>query len=442
MHGQPDDNDYTDGAAGAAASAGDEDGRRDGVLVLEDANGALVVGDGDAVKAFVLQWQDDGRDVAYVAPVVGDDLGTAITTAVDLGAIAANVTAVAQYLRLRTAGKGETVVLRKWVQGAGGRIVSNSPISPADVAGLDPALTLGIIGVRFALAEATRNIVGAIEEVGARTDDLLRLVDASRVGDVHGHQRVLRRHVARLDGGAVLTETDWSTVAGLGPPLEVGVERLRHHAARLIQDLPSGLKPDDRAKHLGRIIRESSLGEVLRLLVVAEQSLYLWQRLRMEHARTAEPQHLAEVIEMAHAVLAEHLEADGELINDLCRTLQEYGVLRPLDFYRKLSGHRLHDNITSLRHDVEYFVTARGLQVEGWELSALPTTMDALKVITSAAAQSGRSVRGLGDKAIDSSLAGVSWTGRVMQTKADRRRSGQPGSRHNPPADRPTGNTD
>ncbi len=421
-----------DGRSGADPEA-DEASRGDGILVLEDGNGALVVGSEDALAAFVAQWRDEGREIAYERPVRRDDLDSAIRTAVDLGAIGANVAAAARYVKLQTAGhQGDTVVIRRWVQGADGKIVSNARISSATVAGLNPAVTLGIVGIRIALAEAKHEIIDAIEKVGAKADELLRRAEADRVGDVHGNHRALHRLVARLDDGGQLSDTDWSTVAGLGPTLEVGVERLRTYASRLIHDLPSGLKPADRAKRLSRLVEHDQLGAVLRLLIAAEQSLHLWQRLRIERVRIAEPHHLDEAIKSAHATLTEHLDADGELINELQRALQDYGLLRPMDFYRKFSGRRLHDNIEVLRTDVDYFLAARGLQADAWEHGRVPTTRDALRVVTSAAVQSGKSVGILGDKVIDSGLVGVSRAGSAIAAKADQLRRGQPRSERGP----------
>jgi hypothetical protein len=125
---------------------------------------------------------------------------------------------------------------------------------------------------------------------------VLRLADAGRTGDVNSHYRVLRRRVTHLDAGASLTDTDWSTIASLGPALEVGVERLREYATRLVSDLPTGLKADERAARLHSVVKEGRLGEVLRLLVVAEQSLYLWQRLRVERVQRTEPEYLDQAI--------------------------------------------------------------------------------------------------------------------------------------------------
>jgi hypothetical protein len=62
---------------------------------------------------------------------------------------------------------------------------------------------------------------------------------------------------------------------------------------------------------------------------VAEQSLYLWQRPRVERVQRTEPEYLGQAIAGAHAALAEHWQADSELADNLHRTLNDYGALRP-----------------------------------------------------------------------------------------------------------------
>jgi hypothetical protein len=389
----------------------------DPVLVAEDAYGALVVGSEASVAEFLARWADDGVSTFPAVPVEGADRTAVLSVAADLGSAGATA---ARYVRLqREVPRGGTGVVRLWVKGPGGRIVSNKPISAMRVAGPNPAVALGMIAVRMAIAESTATIVEAVERVEDKTNEILRLAGAQRTGDVHGHHRVLRRRVAALDAGAEFGETDWSAVAALGPTLEVGVERLRDYANRLVADLRGGVRADQRADRLDRVVREGRLDEVMRLLVIAEQSLYLWQRLRIEQVRLREPQLLEQAVADAHAVLAEHLRADGELVTALRKVLENYGVLRALEFHRKVSGRRLRSHLTALREDLDAFVTARGLQVESWGPLVAPTARDAVRAARVAAVESGRAVRAFGGRAVDGGLAGVSRAGGAVQAKAD-----------------------
>jgi hypothetical protein len=304
-----------------------------------------------------------------------------------------------------------------------GRIISNKPINHAPLAQVNPAVTLGVLAVGAALAQSMQEITDAVQRVEGKTDELLRLASAHRAGDVLGNYRVLRRRVAQLDEGAPLTDTDWSAIASLGPALEVGVERLRDYATRLVGDLPAGLKADERAMRLQRVVTEGRLGEVLRLLVIAEQSLYLWQRLRVERVQRTETEHLDQAIAGAHAALAEHRQADSQLADDLHRALVDYSALRPLEFHRKLSGRKLQTHLTALRGDLDYFAAARSLQIGTWDPLVTPSVRDAIEVAKTAAIESGRSMRHLSGKIVDTGLAGIGRAGGAVQAKAEQWRS-------------------
>jgi len=203
------------------------------------------------------------------------------------------------------------------------------------------------------------------------------------------------------------------------------VERLRAYATRLVGDLPAGLKADERAERLDRAVREGRLGETLRLLIVAEQSLYLWQRLQVERVQRSEPEHLDQAIAGAHATLAEHLHADADLVEQLRMVLGEYGVLQPLEFYRKLSGRKLRKHVDELRGDLDYFVRARGIQLGTWDPLVAPTARDAIGVVQTKAVDSGRALRAIGSKAVDGSLAGVGKVAGVIQSTAERLRGNE-----------------
>ena len=50
--------------------------------------------------------------------------------------------------------------------------------------------------------------------------------------------------------------------------------------------------------------------------MVAEDSHYLWQRLRIERSRTSDPEQVAAIVESARRHLREDLEADVEFVAD------------------------------------------------------------------------------------------------------------------------------
>lgn len=192
-------------------------------------------------------------------------------------------------------------------------------------------------------------------------------------------------------------------------------------------------------------MREGRLGETLRLLIVAEHSLYLWQRLRVERVQEEEPHHLMQAVRSAHATLGEHLAADLELVAELRGVLNTYGSLRALEFHRKISGRRLRQNLLTLRGDLDYFVDARGLQIGEWASLSTPTARDALDALSTAVVDAGQATKALGGRVVDRALGGVSRASGAIQHKADRLRgaphNAQP-PEENPPVGGPSSPTD
>jgi len=195
-----------------------------------------------------------------------------------------------------------------------------------------------------------------------------------------------------------------------------------------VQDLPAGLPADERSERLGKAVGERRLGEVLRLLVVSEQSLYLWQRLRVERTQSAEPEHLEQTIVSAHATLAEHLSADLRLVTDLRNVLARYGSLTAFEFHRKVSGRRLRRHLSALRAELDYFVDTRGMQISAWAPMPKPTVKDAITAAGQVIADRGRGARTASNRALDATLQGVGRAGGAVQQKAEQWREG----RHSP----------
>lgn len=70
-----------------------------------------------------------------------------------------------------------------------------------------------------------------------------------------------------------LRYTRTTSDTALGADLEVGVERLRFHAQKLLDSLDAS--PSTRADQLADVLRKGRLLETLQLLIVAQQSLFL-----------------------------------------------------------------------------------------------------------------------------------------------------------------------
>jgi hypothetical protein len=148
-----------------------------------------------------------------------------------------------------------------------------------------------------------------------------------------------------------------------------------------LRGLPLDAPADERARKLRYLVSEGRFAEALGLLVVAQQSLYLWHRLRLMHIAVREPEHLAPANAEARRLLQQNEEADGELIKELYEVLSNYGGLRPLEVHRRLSRRRLQDDVAALREAFEMFARARNAQVSSWPEAQDPTLKEALGAV-------------------------------------------------------------
>ena len=379
----------------------------DMVFVSEDEFGTVVAGSKSAVAEFVAEWQADFSITQRETTLSSSALDKVRSAC---AGILRSPDSASFLLRSESSSRApvESVSYRRVTRSLEtGRFTSNTPIPPELLAG-GPQSALAAAMVISALESMIEPLQQSLDRIEDMTADILRLADAERTGDVFGRRRVLRRLTGELDNGAVLTETDWDSVSGLGPDLEIGVERLRHYSTRLLLDLRAEVAADDRADRLAKAVQKDRLGETLQLLLIAQESLFLWQRIRVERVELREGDHLPQVLESAKATLREHLAADVALVADLRSTLDTYGTLRVSEFHRKLSARRLKKNLTPLRADIDSFVTNRALQVAQWNEPKNPGVLDALRALKVA-----------GENAVDASVETVGKAAELVQRSTE-----------------------
>lgn len=228
------------------------------------------------------------------------------------------------------------------------------------------ALHVQLAVATMSLKSAVKGVDTAVRRVHATADEVLALADAARAGDILGHHRMLGRLTALVAQTGALPSADWDSVAGMGPWLEVVVERLRAHARRAIESLAPDAPVQDKARQLGKAVAADRVGETLGLLLVAEDSIYQWQQLRIERVRAHEPDHLPAVLVSARGQLREHAERDRELLLAGRAHLAEYGSLKTTELHRRVAAARLKRDIAQLYQDLDEFAEARDSQVAGW----------------------------------------------------------------------------
>ncbi|MGG7100888.1 hypothetical protein [Rhodococcus sp. 24CO] len=392
------------------------------LAVSVEPEGILVAGDPNVVAGYLARLTDLAGEALAVSGVSKTSMANVAAAAVGVKAIAAQA---GQFVRLSPDSvqalktykvlPGDSGFFRMTVVDEVGKFRQQLqwqkvPLGPTQ------ALSLQLLAVQVALEVAIASVNESIARVEGKVEQVLVLAQASRVGDVVGHFTTLDRLVTTLDEHGALPTADWESVAGLRPTLSVTIERLREHVKRTLTGFDATRPVQDRADYLRRAIEENRLGESLHLLVVSEQSLYLWQRLRIARVQATEPQHLQMVLDDARTVLAEHFERDGELLLHARSELSHFAKMHRLDGFRWGATHNLKHDIVKLKDDLDDFAQARGSQVMGWTDHESPSVVDALAEVGSRAASAGGAVAGAAGKAIGAGVlgvgSGIGWLGR------------------------------
>jgi hypothetical protein len=294
----------------------------------------------------------------------------------------------------------------------GGRFAGNMQWQPAQLVG-EQALALQSMGTTAALMVAIRDVQEAVERVEDKVEDVLVLAQAQQMGDVLGRYRFLEERVAAAARDGSLSQTDWDAVAAAGADVAVTVDRLRAFLLLSLQNLPLDAPADDRARKLERLVDNGKFAEALGLLVVAEQSLFLWHRLRLLQIQRREPEHLANAIADARLVLEKADERDGQLVSQMYEVLASFGQIRPLELHRFFSRKKLKEDVATVQRALEEFAAARNAQVSSWPELKDPTLKDAVDALHGGA-------RAVGGRAKELGIEAVSSTGRVFESLGQR----------------------
>lgn len=181
----------------------------------------------------------------------------------------------------------------------------------------------------------------------------------------------------------------------------VVVEKLRAHVERVLDEFDPSQPVQKRAEVLQRAVDDKSLGETLNLLVLAEESLNHWQRLRIARVRDVEPQHCAQVVEDAQNLLAAQVAADGLLCRRAVEVLETYRRTKAIDGFRRWSVRDIATHSERLREDLDAFARARRHQLAHWEELPTPKVGDAASRVLAVAGDQT-------DRALEAASGGLS----------------------------------
>lgn len=355
----------------------------DEVVVAYHDEGILVGGEPEAVESYLTRLRTAaGRTVQ----ISGIDISSAANAAGLIAGAASIVGNCGKYVQLHpdslTALKNGSLIpgtdgfFRMMTRSEDGKFLAQLQWRPATF-GPEAMMSAQLIAVQMALTSAIAEVAEAVRRVEGKVESLLELVKATRAGDVLGNNQTISRMVESLDRYGSLPDAYWDSVASLGPALNVTVEQLRDHVRRIVGSFDRGLPVQERAKTLRVAIKDNRLGETLSLLVVAEASLYKWQRVNLERIKTTQPEELLRAIDEARELVAYQLGEDAKIYRDAKQVLDGFARPEAVEGFRFFAVRELATHRAELREELDRFAKARRHQIEEWGDFHIPSFFDA-----------------------------------------------------------------
>ncbi|CDP85249.1 MULTISPECIES: hypothetical protein [Mycolicibacterium] len=242
-------------------------------------------------------------------------------------------------------------------------------------------MSLQMVAVQLALKTAIAEVEASVERVEGKVEEVLRLAHANRSGDVLGDRITINRMVAYLDRHGSFSDADWDSIAGIGPALNRTVEQLRHHADRTLRSFDPSKPIQDRADFIVHAVDSNQLGETLSLLVVSQESLFKWQRLRLARVEATQPEHVQQVLDDARDLLARQLVEDDALFQRAREILEAVAKTEAIDGFRFWSVQGLQRSLPTLREDLDRFGKARRTHMQEWQAFNAPSARDAANAV-------------------------------------------------------------
>jgi len=361
---------------------GGSDSSRELVIAVT-AGGMLIDGDPKAVESYLERIKAVAAQALDVAGITKGAVGTVAGLAVGAAsAFAQNGQFVQLSARsmeaIRTGSliPGDPGFFRMTTIGEDGKFLQQLQWRQVSL-GPTQMMSVQMIAVQMALKMAIAEVNESIKRVEGKVESILKLAEADRVGDVRGHYAAVDRIARNLDKTGVLTATDWDSIAPLRTDLEVVIERLRAHVAGTLESFDTSKPVQERAEVLKQAVETKSLGESLNLLVLAEESMNKWQRLRIARVQAVEPEHSQQVIDDAFDLLATQVAEDGKLYSRAREVLETFSRTDRIDGFRYWSVRDVAKHSKKLREDLDAFALARRHQLAEWEELSTPTVGDA-----------------------------------------------------------------
>ncbi|MDX1874523.1 hypothetical protein SBI67_20580 [Mycolicibacterium sp. 120266] len=353
------------------------------IVVSVQPEGLLISGDAGDVEAYIDRIRGVTRRVVDTVGIdkatLGNATGLAAGGAAFLGQSGKFVQLHPESMEAIRKGRlisGTDGFFRMVTRGADGKFVKQLQWKQTNV---NPArlMSLQMVAVQLALTGAIAEVEESVKRVEGKVEEVLRLAHANRSGDVLGDRTTIDRMTAYLDRHGSFSDADWDSIAAIGPALNRTVEQLRHHADRTLRSFDPDKPIKGRAEFIVSAVQNGYLGETLSLLVVAQESLFKWQRLRLARVEATQPEHVQQVMDDARDLLARQLTEDGALYQRAHEVLAAVAKTDALDGIRIRSVQRLERDLPVLRADLDRFASARRAQLEEWQVFEAPSPKDA-----------------------------------------------------------------
>lgn len=311
------------------------------VLLFEDEDGGLLVrGDAAAVDAALAQLLapadlEKRRSTAHLAP----DAASAAAGA------AALVATTQEYLRptaeslekmRRNVPQFKDGALRGYVKDGAGHFAGDLFFEKVTF-GPEQALALQTLAVSMALRTAIANVEAAVDRVDAKVSDLQRHLKAQDVGDIVGTYRHLDSLVTAAADQGYLIGADWDDIASAGRDLKRWLEKLRTYATLTVHAIEVGDRLPKREAAVKALSDPHGMAGLLQLILIGEQALHLWEYLRLERVREAEPDRVDAALTTARHTLRDQRALDETLVAAAVTHLEKVRTIRPFEIHHLLS---------------------------------------------------------------------------------------------------------
>jgi hypothetical protein len=262
---------------------------------------------------------------------------------------------------------------RLFGQAADGKFSGHGALEPVSMAP-QQLVSAQLAMVTVALTAAIKEVQEAVERVEDKVDLLRDILDAERDGEIIGSNRALRRRAENLGFDSTMSDTDWHAIDGIGVAVEQQIERLRSFIRKRV----AAAEDEGRriAGRLDAVEHAHEVAETLALLVVAQDSLFLFQQLRVLRIKATQSEFAAAAAEEARALLDEHSTEDADLVQRLRALVEERVEVEALESLRFRTAREIVRIAPQVDETLAWFADQRGLPYESFDIPPLPSAAE------------------------------------------------------------------